>query len=172
MSPGQPAQAFGRLVPGTAVVTGGGSGIGRAMAEALAAGRAVALVDILPEGGRDAASHIEAQGGQALFIEGDVSRSAESTAPSRKRCGSWAAGDPGERGRHPRRLYPGGPDGSRHLGAGRPDPPHRHLWGSKRALAELRPRDGAGSSTSRLLRGSWARGAGRPTRLPSTALSD
>ena len=78
MSPGQPAQAFGRLVPGTAVVTVGGSGIGRAIAEALAArGAPLALVDMLPEGGRDAASRIEAQGGQALFIEGDVSRWAD-----------------------------------------------------------------------------------------------
>ena len=69
------APGLGRLVPGTAMVTGGGSGIGRAIAEALAAGGApVALVDLLPEGGREAVDAIAAAGGRAAFLEGDVSR--------------------------------------------------------------------------------------------------
>jgi NAD(P)-dependent dehydrogenase (short-subunit alcohol dehydrogenase family) len=56
-------------------VTGGGSGIGRAIAEALAAGGApVALVDLQTGSGAEAAAHIAAGGGRAMFLEGDVSR--------------------------------------------------------------------------------------------------
>jgi NAD(P)-dependent dehydrogenase (short-subunit alcohol dehydrogenase family) len=70
-----PPAGIGRLVPGAAVVTGAGSGIGRAIAEALAAGGAsVALVDVLPDGGRETADSIAAAGGRAVVLEGDVSR--------------------------------------------------------------------------------------------------
>jgi NAD(P)-dependent dehydrogenase (short-subunit alcohol dehydrogenase family) len=63
------------LVPGSAIVTGGGSGIGRAIAEALARdGAAVAVVDLLPEGGKDAVAAIAAAGGRATFVAADVSR--------------------------------------------------------------------------------------------------
>jgi NAD(P)-dependent dehydrogenase (short-subunit alcohol dehydrogenase family) len=68
----------GGLVPGSAVVTGGGSGIGRAIAHALAtAGVPVAVVDLLPEGGRAAVAEIAAAGGRAVFIQADVSRWAD-----------------------------------------------------------------------------------------------
>jgi NAD(P)-dependent dehydrogenase (short-subunit alcohol dehydrogenase family) len=63
------------LVPGSAVVTGGGSGIGRAIAEALARdGAAVAVVDLLPEGGKETVGTITNAGGRAMFLEADVSR--------------------------------------------------------------------------------------------------
>jgi NAD(P)-dependent dehydrogenase (short-subunit alcohol dehydrogenase family) len=63
------------LVGGAAVVTGGGSGIGRAIALALAAGGApVTVVDLLPEGGRAVADEIGRRGGRATFVAADVSR--------------------------------------------------------------------------------------------------
>ena len=63
------------LVPGAALVTGGGSGIGRAIALALARdGAPIAVVDLLPEGGQETVSQITATGGRAAFIRADVSR--------------------------------------------------------------------------------------------------
>ncbi len=63
------------LVPGSAFVTGGGSGIGRAIARALAAGgAAMAVFDILPDGGQQTVAAIEGAGGRAAFFPGDVSR--------------------------------------------------------------------------------------------------
>lgn len=63
------------LVSGSAIVTGGGSGIGRAIALELAGGGApVAVVDVLPEGGRAVADEIVRGGGKACFVAADVSR--------------------------------------------------------------------------------------------------
>jgi NAD(P)-dependent dehydrogenase (short-subunit alcohol dehydrogenase family) len=63
------------LVRGAALVTGGGSGIGRAIALALAAGGApVALMDVLPEGLEAAADEIRGLGGKTVTLAGDVSR--------------------------------------------------------------------------------------------------
>jgi len=62
-----------RLVEGTALVTGGGSGIGRAIALALASeGAPVAVLDLQPKGGQETVGLIEAAGGKAAFVPVDV----------------------------------------------------------------------------------------------------
>jgi NAD(P)-dependent dehydrogenase (short-subunit alcohol dehydrogenase family) len=62
-----------RLVDGIAIVTGGGSGIGRAIALALAAeGSPVAVLDLQPKGGQETVAVIEAANGRAAFIPVDV----------------------------------------------------------------------------------------------------
>jgi gluconate 5-dehydrogenase len=60
-----------------AVVTGGGSGIGRAIALALAkAGARVVVADIRPENAERVAGEIAAAGGQGLGLVCDVSERA------------------------------------------------------------------------------------------------
>jgi len=66
------------LVAGSAIVTGGGSGIGRAIATSLAAGgSAVAIVDLLVEGAKATADAITTARGHAVALAADVSRWAE-----------------------------------------------------------------------------------------------
>ena len=58
-----------------AVVTGGGSGIGRATAEILAArGAAVAVIDLAPDEGSETVDGILKREGKALFCSADVSQ--------------------------------------------------------------------------------------------------
>ncbi len=64
-----------------ALVTGAASGIGRAVAAALAqAGARVALLDVDTEGAVAATRDIERDGGHAVFLHCDVSRSADCAA--------------------------------------------------------------------------------------------
>jgi NAD(P)-dependent dehydrogenase (short-subunit alcohol dehydrogenase family) len=61
-----------------ALVTGAGSGMGRAMAKIFAArGAAVVIADIDQEGGVSAVSEIRQAGGTALFVPTDVTRESE-----------------------------------------------------------------------------------------------
>ena len=66
------------FVAGSAVVTGGGSGLGRAIALALAGGGTpVAVVDLFPDGSAETVALIRDKGGHAIFVEADVSRWAD-----------------------------------------------------------------------------------------------
>jgi len=66
-----------RFADRTVLVTGGGLGIGRAMAGRFAAeGAAVAVADIVEESARAAAAEIEAAGGRALALTTDVTDAA------------------------------------------------------------------------------------------------
>src|SRR5262249_43947382 len=72
---GRGARRLVTLVAGSAFVSGGGSGIGRAIALALAShGAAVVVMDLLPDGGKETVAAITGKGGRATFVQGDVSR--------------------------------------------------------------------------------------------------
>jgi NAD(P)-dependent dehydrogenase (short-subunit alcohol dehydrogenase family) len=65
----------GKLLAGCAIVTGGGSGLGRAIAMGLAEGGApIAVVDLLADGGLQTVEQVKKAGGRATFIPCDVSR--------------------------------------------------------------------------------------------------
>ena len=68
----------GQLEGRVALVTGGGSGIGRASAVALAKeGAKLVVADINEAGGRQTAQQIQAMGGEAVAIRVDVSQTAD-----------------------------------------------------------------------------------------------
>jgi len=69
---------MGRVQDKIALITGAGSGLGRAAAELLAReGATVVATDLNEEGGRETVARIEADGGKALFQHQDVTQEAE-----------------------------------------------------------------------------------------------
>jgi NAD(P)-dependent dehydrogenase (short-subunit alcohol dehydrogenase family) len=64
-----------------AIITGGGSGIGRATAQLLALeGAAIVVADISEDGGRETVNLIQGHGGEASFIKTDVTNTEQVTA--------------------------------------------------------------------------------------------
>ncbi len=67
-----------RLAGKVAMITGGGSGIGRASAIRFAAeGARVVVVDWKSDGGCETIARIQAESGEAVFVEADVSQEAD-----------------------------------------------------------------------------------------------
>ena len=80
----------GQLEGKVALVTGGGSGIGRATCLAMAReGAKVAVADVVVEGGQETVRLIQDAGGEAIFIKADVSNAAEVEAMVRQTVASY-----------------------------------------------------------------------------------
>src|ERR1700752_2526299 len=68
----------GLLEGKSALITGGGGGIGRATALAFAReGARVAVADVAEEAARETVARVNAAGGQAISLSGDVTRDAD-----------------------------------------------------------------------------------------------
>ncbi len=75
----------GHFAGKVALVTGAGSGIGRASARAFAReGAKVVVADVVPLGGEETVRLIQDDGGEATFVQGDVSRSSDVEALVKK----------------------------------------------------------------------------------------
>ncbi|HEY2106709.1 MAG TPA: SDR family NAD(P)-dependent oxidoreductase, partial [Candidatus Binataceae bacterium] len=73
-----------------ALVTGGGSGMGRASAiEFAAQGARVLVADYVPEGGERTTAVIRDKGGEAIFVPVDVSNPARVESMVKKAVDTW-----------------------------------------------------------------------------------
>jgi 3-oxoacyl-[acyl-carrier protein] reductase len=79
-----------KLQDRVALVTGAGSGIGRATARLWAReGAKVAVLDLREDAAKETVRLIEAEGGQALALPGDVTRAADNEAAVAQTAGHW-----------------------------------------------------------------------------------
>ncbi|MFI5422104.1 MAG: SDR family NAD(P)-dependent oxidoreductase, partial [Nitrososphaerales archaeon] len=68
----------GRLEGNVTLITGAGSGIGRAVATLFAKeGASVAVIDIVEAGGRETEQMVRKDGGKAMFLKCDVTKYSE-----------------------------------------------------------------------------------------------
>ena len=80
----------GRVAGKVALVTGGGSGIGRATAQIFAReGAKVVVADVVVEGGEETVRLIKAAGGEAIFVKTDVSQPADVEAMVKKAADAY-----------------------------------------------------------------------------------
>jgi NAD(P)-dependent dehydrogenase (short-subunit alcohol dehydrogenase family) len=83
---------MGRLEGKVAIITGGASGIGRASAKMFAAeGARVAVGDLDEPGGFETLRQIEAQGGESLFVQTDVSSASDAQRLVQVTVARWGA---------------------------------------------------------------------------------
>jgi short-subunit dehydrogenase len=83
---------MGKLVGKVALITGAGSGIGRAGAVLFAKeGAKVVVVDRVPKGGQETVAMIKKAKGEAIFVEADVSKATDVGKDDQEDCGYlWA----------------------------------------------------------------------------------
>ena len=82
----------GRLDGKVALVTGGASGIGRATALTFAReGAKLVIADMNEDGGQQTVHMITENGGEAIFVQADVSSASEVRGNDRTDCGNVRA---------------------------------------------------------------------------------